>query len=161
MLRPMPSVLALLLVAAAVLNAPSAFAQPLGPQMRYPVEPIHGLKSFGTSGKAVYPFAEGDKTEATLLEHEGAGCLTHMWFGGKWENYEKMRIRVYVDGEQKASIDMELFLGHGIGTRSWRAASGRTSTAPKRPCCCRRDWRITSSAPTSSIAACTTTTSPA
>ncbi len=38
-----------------------------------------------------------------------------MWFGGKWENYERMRIRVYVDGETTASIDMELFLGHGIG----------------------------------------------
>ena len=30
-------------------------------------------------------------------------------------NYENLRIRVYVDGEDKASIDMELFLGHGIG----------------------------------------------
>jgi len=73
------------------------------------------LKSFGTSGKAVYPFVDGSKTEATLYEHEGKGCLTHMWFGGKWENYENLRIRVYVDGEDKASIDMELFLGHGIG----------------------------------------------
>lgn len=73
------------------------------------------MKTFGTSGKAVYPFTEGAKTEAVLFSHDGKGCLTHMWFGGKWPNYEKMRIRVYVDGEKNASIDMELFLGHGIG----------------------------------------------
>ncbi len=66
-------------------------------------------------GKAVYPFTEGDKTEAELWSYQGKGCLNHMWFGGKWPNYEKMRIRVYVDGEAEASIDMELFLGHGIG----------------------------------------------
>lgn len=30
-----------------------------------------GLKSFGTSGKVVYPFVEGSKTEATLYEYEG------------------------------------------------------------------------------------------
>ncbi|MCP5116612.1 MAG: DUF2961 domain-containing protein [bacterium] len=73
------------------------------------------MKSIGTMGKAVYPFGEGSETEAILFEHAGKGCLTHMWFGGKWPNYENLRIRVYVDGEETASIDMELFLGHGIG----------------------------------------------
>jgi len=76
-------------------------------------------------GKAVYPFTEGDKTEAELWSHQGKGCLNHMWFGGKWEDYEKLRIRVYVDGETKASIDMELFLGHGIG---FKDASGPWGT---------------------------------
>jgi hypothetical protein len=38
-----------------------------------------------------------------------------MWFGGGWKNCEKTRIRIYVDGETTASIDMELYLGHGIG----------------------------------------------
>ena len=76
---------------------------------------IAGLKTFGTSGKAVYPFTEGSKTEAVLYEYEGTGCLTHMWFGGNWPDWEKMHIRVYVDGEQTASIDFEMFLGHGIG----------------------------------------------
>jgi len=74
-----------------------------------------GLKCFGTSGKAVYPFVEGDKAEAELFRHKGKGCLTHMWFGGNWKDWEKLRLRVYVDGEKAASIDMELFLGHGIG----------------------------------------------
>ena len=77
--------------------------------------PVETLRTFGTSGKAVYPFVEGDKTEAELFRHEGTGCLTHMWFGGNWPNYENLRIRIYVDGEADASIDMALFLGHGIG----------------------------------------------
>ena len=74
-----------------------------------------GMKSIGTMGKAVYPFTDGDKTEAELWKYQGKGCLNHMWFGGNWDNYEQLRIRVYVDGEARASIDMELFLGHGIG----------------------------------------------
>lgn len=74
-----------------------------------------GLKSFGTMGKAVYPFTEGSKTEAELFRHEGKGCLNHMWFGVNWKDWERMRIRVYVDGEETASIDFEMFLGHGIG----------------------------------------------
>jgi len=78
---------------------------------------VAGLKAFGTSGKAVCPFTEGSKTEAVLYEHEGTGCLTDMWFGGNWPDWEKMRIRVYVDGEPTASIDFEMFLGHGIGLK--------------------------------------------
>jgi hypothetical protein len=73
----------------------------------------NALKSLGTSGKAVYPLGEGK--EAELFSHTGKGCLTHMWFGGNWENYGKLRLRVYVDGEDIASINMEMFLGHGIG----------------------------------------------
>jgi hypothetical protein len=38
-----------------------------------------------------------------------------MWFGGEWQGYGKTRIRVYVDDETVASIDMELGLGHGDG----------------------------------------------
>jgi hypothetical protein len=76
---------------------------------------VQQLKTIGTMGKAVYPFTEGDQTEAELWSYKGKGCLNHMWFGGKWKDYEKLRIRVYVDSETEASIDMELFLGHGIG----------------------------------------------
>lgn len=70
------------------------------------------LKTFGTAGKAgvLYP-----DHEAVLFQHEGSGCLTFMWFGGDWPGYERTRIRFYVDGEATPSIDMELFLGHGIG----------------------------------------------
>ena len=74
---------------------------------------ITKLKTFGTMGKEVTPL-KGD-TEAELFNHSGKGCLTHMWFGGGWKHCGKTRIRIYVDGETKASIDMELFLGHGIG----------------------------------------------
>ena len=71
------------------------------------------LKTFGTKGKEVTPLSR-DK-EAELFHHEGRGCLTHMWFGGGWKGCDKTRIRIYVDGETNASIDMELYLGHGIG----------------------------------------------
>jgi hypothetical protein len=71
------------------------------------------LKTIGTIGKQVTPLS-ADK-EAELFRHDGKGCLTHRWFGGGWKDCENTRIRIYVDGETKASIDMELFLGHGIG----------------------------------------------
>ena len=52
---------------------------------------------------------------AELYHYQGHGCLTHMWFGGDFPDYGKTRIRVYVDGETTASIDMELDMGVGIG----------------------------------------------
>ena len=72
-----------------------------------------GLATFGTSAKEVRVLGGGK--EAELFAHEGRGCLTHMWFGGDWPGWDRTRIRCCVDGESKAAIDMELFLGHGIG----------------------------------------------
>ncbi len=114
--RSRPWSVVLLFVAVAVVWLASTTAdrqRPVSSAEQLPA--IDRMVTFGTSGKAVYPFTAGHKTEATLFEHEGAGCLTHMWFGGNWKNYERLRIRIYVDGESAASIDMELFLGHGIG----------------------------------------------
>ena len=71
------------------------------------------LKTFSSIGKESTSL-DGYR-EAELLSHTGKGCLTHMWFGGAWPGYEKTRVRVYVDGEPTASIDMELGLGHGQG----------------------------------------------
>jgi len=71
------------------------------------------LKTFGTAGKQLTPLSV--EKEADLFSYQGKGCLTHMWFGGSFENSAFTRIRVYVDGETTASIDMELFLGAGIG----------------------------------------------
>lgn len=74
---------------------------------------VSKLKTFGTSGKELFVLKEGK--EAELFRRAGAGCLTHMWFGGDWPGYLRTRIRVYADGEQKPSIDMELGLGVGVG----------------------------------------------
>ena len=71
------------------------------------------LKTFGSAGKEVRPFAGGKETE--IFHHVGHGCLTHMWFGGDFPDYGLTRILVYVDGETNASIDMELMMGVGIG----------------------------------------------
>ena len=71
------------------------------------------LKSFCVSGKESNVL--NGYREAELLRHSGKGCLHHMWFGGDWSGYDHTRIRIYVDGEQEPSIDMELGLGHGCG----------------------------------------------
>lgn len=74
---------------------------------------VSTLKTFGTMGKQVKVL--GGRREAELFAYEGKGCLTHMWFGGSFKGFERTRICVYVDRERQPSIDMELFLGHGIG----------------------------------------------
>ncbi len=71
------------------------------------------LCSIGTMGKGERVLS--GETEAVLFDHNGEGCLTHFWFGGNFRGVEDTRIRYYVDGEASPSIDMRLFLGHGIG----------------------------------------------
>ncbi len=71
------------------------------------------LEPIGTMGKGERILGGGK--EAVLFEHEGKGCLSHFWFGGNFKGVEDTRIRYYVDGEETPSIDMNLFLGHGIG----------------------------------------------
>ncbi len=73
------------------------------------------LQPIGGIGKGEQVL-KGD-TEAVLYEHQGKGCLTHFWFGGNFEGVEDTRIRYYIDGEPTPSIDMALYLGHGIGFR--------------------------------------------
>ncbi len=87
------------------LNAPAVFGGSPDPAA------IH--KPFGTIGKELRILKTDQETE--LYKFQGAGCLTHMWFGGSWPDYGKTQVRIYVDDEETASIDMELMLGHGIG----------------------------------------------
>src|SRR5262249_50843394 len=61
------------------------------------------MELFGTMGKEE-KLLPGK--EITLFEQAGAGTLTHMWFGGDWPGWGNTRIRVYVDAEKKAGIDM-------------------------------------------------------
>lgn len=83
---------------------------------------ISSLKTFGTMGKELQVLKKEGETE--LFKYVGKGCLTHMWFGGDLNGHEDMMIRVYVDGEKQASIEMELFLGHGIGFKDSHAPWG-------------------------------------
>lgn len=71
------------------------------------------LTPIGTIGKGERVLKRG--REAVLFEHQGKGCLSHFWFGGNFKGVEDTRIRYYVDGEETPSIDMDLYLGHGIG----------------------------------------------
>ena len=49
--------------------------------------------------------------EVTLVNHVGSGCLTFMFFAMN----ERMRIRLYVNGEKTPSIDMASDIGAGYG----------------------------------------------
>ncbi|MBT8043538.1 MAG: DUF2961 domain-containing protein [Verrucomicrobiae bacterium] len=71
------------------------------------------LSPIGGMGKGERVLGGGK--EAVLFEHKGRGCLSHFWFGGNFKGVEDTRIRYYVDGEKVASIDMDLYMGHGIG----------------------------------------------
>jgi hypothetical protein len=64
-------------------------------------------------GKELQVLTKEKETE--LFNYDGKGCITHMWFGGDLNDHEDLMIRIYVDEEVKAGIEMELFLGHGIG----------------------------------------------
>ncbi|MBN1443589.1 MAG: DUF2961 domain-containing protein, partial [Planctomycetes bacterium] len=74
---------------------------------------LESLRTFGGIGKERRVLSGG--REAELFRHEGRGCLTHMWFGGDWPGYEHTRVRIFVDGANVPSIDMELGMGHGVG----------------------------------------------
>lgn len=71
------------------------------------------LRPIGGMGKGARVLKGGK--EAVLFEHKGKGFLSHFWFGGNFRGVEDTRIRYYVDGEEVASIDMDLYMGHGIG----------------------------------------------
>ena len=72
---------------------------------------ISSLKTFGTMGKELKVLKRDIETE--LFNYKGKGTLTHMWFGGS--ELEHIEIKVYIDNEEQPSIDMEMYLGHGIG----------------------------------------------
>jgi hypothetical protein len=72
-----------------------------------------GASTFTQVGKQKKPFLE--HKEAVLAEKAGSGYLDHMWFGGAFPHFSKLRLRIYVDGEMTPSIDMELGLGVGVG----------------------------------------------
>ncbi len=65
------------------------------------------IRTFGGIGKERAILEAGKEVE--LFRRVGSGCLTHMWFAMD----ERARIRVYVDGEARPSIDMAQDLGHG------------------------------------------------
>jgi hypothetical protein len=70
-------------------------------------------KTFGAAGKEFTLFGGGKEND--LWSYQGHGCMTHMWFGGSWNGYGDTRLRVYVDGETTASIDMTLDMSIGVG----------------------------------------------
>lgn len=81
-----------------------------------------GVKTFTHCGKEEQPFLNG--AEAQLASQQGAGYLDHMWFGGAFDHYQRIKLRIYVDGETVPSIEMELGMGAGIGYEDMTAPWG-------------------------------------
>jgi hypothetical protein len=78
-----------------------------------------GLEMIGSMGKGQTILA--DRQEFVLFEYAGEGMLTHFWCGGNFAGVEDTRIRYYIDGEEVPSIDMDLYMGHGIGFNNQKA----------------------------------------
>ena len=61
----------------------------------------------------LWPFFE----ELTVFSHtcdSGATCvMSHFWAGGTWPGYAHSRLRYYVDGEERPSVDVPFGLVHG------------------------------------------------
>lgn len=54
--------------------------------------------------------------EVSLFEYtQGPGVITEQWFTGKGCINQDTIVRYYIDGEEKASIEVNLYMAHGIG----------------------------------------------
>lgn len=74
---------------------------------------LNHVSTFSIVGKQEKPWVHQE--EATLAEKDGAGYIDHMWFGGSFSHFQRLRLRIYVDGESSPAIDTELGLGVGVG----------------------------------------------
>lgn len=100
----------------AELSTPSPFPNPTppNPPPHQPVLP---------NSPATFSFAEKQITippnsNVTLLNYTCADppcLLSHMWFGGAWDTYDRALLSVEVDHEPTPAIAGQLFLMHGIG----------------------------------------------
>lgn len=90
------------------------------------------VSTFTHVGKEEHPFRT--MAEAQLAIQDGKGSIDHMWFGGDFPNYSKLRIRIYIDHESSPSIDMELDMGAGVGfsdpTAPWGTKFSGITGAP-------------------------------
>ena len=76
------------------------------------------MRSFGTAVKQgrLKPGVEKTVFEYTLSSSATHGAITAQWHAGKSSGVTpSFRIRVYIDGEDTASVDYPLFLAHGTG----------------------------------------------
>ncbi|UOY04937.1 DUF2961 domain-containing protein [Muricauda sp. SCSIO 64092] len=70
---------------------------------------VTDLESFSTMGKQSTILRSGN--EEVLYVKEGKGLLHHMWFGGSFKGIENTIVRIYVDDEEKPSIEMKMSEG--------------------------------------------------
>jgi len=70
------------------------------------------VKTFTSSIKEQY-ICPGE--EKVIFERENYGVITHMWFGGNYQYFDKAIIRIYFDNAKKPSIEARMYMMHGIG----------------------------------------------
>ena len=75
------------------------------------------LRSFGVALKALNLEARNETTvfEHTLSAGSESGAVTQQWHAGASGVILDLRVRVYVDGEETASVDFPVGLSHGVG----------------------------------------------
>jgi len=71
------------------------------------------MKSFSSAIKNGWIVSNQEKV---LYQHDTGepGVITEQWFTGGVMN-QNARIRIYIDGEEDASLDFNLFIAHGLG----------------------------------------------
>ena len=82
-----------------------------GGEQRAPSVQAKDLQTFSAVGKEQEVLQSGKEVE--LFSRRAKGCLTHFWYAGD----PRAMLRIYVDGERKASIAMELTMGHAFPSR--------------------------------------------
>lgn len=75
------------------------------------------LRSFGVAIKALNLEANNETTvfAHTLSAGSESGAVTQQWHAGGSGVILDLRVRVYVDGEETASVDYPVGLSHGVG----------------------------------------------
>lgn len=70
------------------------------------------MKTFTNSIKEEYIHPGEEKT---ILERDGSGVITHMWFGGSYEYFDTAIVCVYIDYEIRPSIEASMYMMHCMG----------------------------------------------
>jgi len=88
----------------------------IAPLLSFAQQPVSNAVTFGgvLSSDLLQPQTENQLFQYQS-QHGPASCMTYFWFTGAFDGLPLTRFRFYIDGETEPSIDMEYFLGHGIG----------------------------------------------
>lgn len=70
------------------------------------------MRTFTNSIKEEYIYPGEEKV---IFQRQNHGVITHMWFGGEYQHFDKAILRIYYDNQEIPQIEAELFMMHGVG----------------------------------------------